>query len=306
MKRKYEYNFYEPYQYEDLQEHLERMATRGWILERMDPHFLVYRRGGPGLIRYALAYHPEVADMDSSRLPRLEDYAYLCRRAGWELVGRWAKYPQIQVYAAHQADPIPLQTDLRTQWSVLVKWMERRYQPNADIHSVVITLFLAFYLLYFTLLVRQGDLSPLLKLLAAGAAVLALLLMARQIVKTVSLQNWLTAARRAMEEGAPGPGGQPSQLLRFLTGLTLLWTSAVAVLALLWTLNRNWVLAAGTLLWLLALTGVVWLAGKLHSWLRERQTAAVLKWSVFLLAVVPVVLLLVVFYNRWLFARLPL
>ena len=84
MKRKYEYNFYEPYQYEDLQEHLERMATRGWILERMDPHFLVYRRGGPGLIRYALAYHPEVADMDSSRLPRLEDYAYLCRRAGWD------------------------------------------------------------------------------------------------------------------------------------------------------------------------------------------------------------------------------
>ena len=70
MKYKYEYNCYAPYQYEDLQDHLEQMAVRGWILERMDYHFLVYRRGGTQLTRYALAYHPEVGDMD-----RLEDYA---------------------------------------------------------------------------------------------------------------------------------------------------------------------------------------------------------------------------------------
>ena len=62
MKYKYEYNCYEPYQYEDLQDHLEQMAVRGWILERMDYHFLVYRRGGTQLTRYALAYHPEVGE----------------------------------------------------------------------------------------------------------------------------------------------------------------------------------------------------------------------------------------------------
>ena len=87
MKYKYEYNCYAPYQYEDLQDHLEQMAVRGWILERMDYHFLVYRRGGTQLTRYALAYHPEVGDMDHPRAPRLEDYAYLCSQAGWELVG---------------------------------------------------------------------------------------------------------------------------------------------------------------------------------------------------------------------------
>ena len=72
MKYKYEYNCYAPYQYEDLQDHLEQMAVRGWILERMDYHFLVYRRGGTQLTRYALAYHPEVGDMDHPRAPRLE------------------------------------------------------------------------------------------------------------------------------------------------------------------------------------------------------------------------------------------
>ena len=33
MKRKYELNLYAPFQYEDIQSHLEEMAERGWALE---------------------------------------------------------------------------------------------------------------------------------------------------------------------------------------------------------------------------------------------------------------------------------
>ena len=33
MKRKYELNLYAPFQYEDIQSHLEEMAERGWELE---------------------------------------------------------------------------------------------------------------------------------------------------------------------------------------------------------------------------------------------------------------------------------
>ena len=33
MKRKYELNLYAPFQYEDIQRHLEEMAERGWELE---------------------------------------------------------------------------------------------------------------------------------------------------------------------------------------------------------------------------------------------------------------------------------
>ena len=306
MKYKYEYNCYAPYQYEDLQDHLEQMAVRGWILERMDYHFLVYRRGGTQLTRYALAYHPEVGDMDHPRAPRLEDYAYLCSQAGWELVGVWAKYPQIQVYVSHRSDPVPLQTDLRTRWSVLEEWVERRYQPDADLKAVVWIIFLGFFLLYCTLLVFQGDLPPLSRWTAAAAVVLFLLLMACQAVSVVSLQNWLTDVRRAREEGSPGPGGRRSRLSRGLTGLTLGWAAGEAVLGLLWVLDCSWFLAFGVLLWLLAMGGSAWLAGRLHSWLRERECAAALKWGVFNLLVVPAVLLLVLFFHRWFFGRLYL
>ena len=289
MKYKYEYNCYEPYQYEDLQDHLEQMAVRGWILERMGYHFLVYRRGGTQLTRYALAYHPEVGDMDHPRAPRLEDYAYLCSQAGWELVGRWAKYPQIQVYASHRSDPVPLQTNLRTRWSVLEEWVERRYQPDADLKAVVWIIFLGFFLLYCTLLVFQGDLPP--------------------------LSRWTAAHRRGGGQPSgrlhprrrrPGPGGRRSRLSRGLTGLTLCWAAGEAVLGLLWVLDCSWFLAFGVLLWLLAMGGSAWLAGRLHSWLRERECAAALKWGVFNLLVVPAVLLLVLFFHRWFFGRLYL
>ena len=36
MKRRYELNLYTPDQYNDLEEHLGHMASRGWMLERME------------------------------------------------------------------------------------------------------------------------------------------------------------------------------------------------------------------------------------------------------------------------------
>ena len=47
MKRKYELNNFEPYQFADIRDHLEAMALRGWRLERMERYFLVYRRESP-------------------------------------------------------------------------------------------------------------------------------------------------------------------------------------------------------------------------------------------------------------------
>ena len=44
MKRKYELNLYAPFQYEDLQDHFERMAARGWALESLGGYLFTYRK----------------------------------------------------------------------------------------------------------------------------------------------------------------------------------------------------------------------------------------------------------------------
>ena len=124
MNRKYELNLYAPFQYEDIQSHLEEMAERGWELEKASHRLFVYQAAEPGPVRYALAYRPEVGWMDQLPTQGQEIYADYCQDAGWELVDTWARYPQIQIYRSRMRYPVPLETDLTTHWQVLTAWME--------------------------------------------------------------------------------------------------------------------------------------------------------------------------------------
>ena len=82
MKRKYELNNFEPYQFADIRDHLEAMALRGWRLERMERYFLVYRRGEPKPVRYALVFHPEMGYLEPAPTQEGEVYRDYCRQAG--------------------------------------------------------------------------------------------------------------------------------------------------------------------------------------------------------------------------------
>ena len=61
MKRKYELNIYAPFHYEDLQDHFNRMAAKGWGLESLGNYFFTYQKlEGTIPVSYALAFHPQV------------------------------------------------------------------------------------------------------------------------------------------------------------------------------------------------------------------------------------------------------
>ena len=85
MKRKYELNLYAPFQYQDIQDHLEEMAERGWELEKASHRLFVYQAAELGPVRYALAYRPEVGWMDQLPTQGQEIYAGYCQDAG----GSW-------------------------------------------------------------------------------------------------------------------------------------------------------------------------------------------------------------------------
>ena len=130
MKRKYELNPYTPCQFADIRDHLEAMALRGWRLERMEEYFLVYRRGEPKPVRYALVFHPEMGYLEPAPTPEGEVYRDYCWQAGWEPVAFWSTFPQIEVYCNEAPHPIPLQTDRSIQWRVMGDWLKRRYVPR--------------------------------------------------------------------------------------------------------------------------------------------------------------------------------
>ena len=298
MKRRYEWNPYTPDQYNDLQDHLEYMATREWELERMEQHLLVYRQSAPGPIHYTLAFHPDVGDMDSLRTPALEFYEDLCQQAQWRLVDTWSKYPQIQVYATQQRDPVPLQTDLATHWAVMEDWMEKRYWPKVQgdtaFGSLVNLLLAAFALLW----VVQGGLPFLQRLLLIGLCALLMVQVVRYFSILVHVQLWLERARRARETGAPGPVGRQSWWYRGLTRLLLMLAGAELLLFLLYLGWNSPVQLVGFSLLLLVNFLSAWLSGKLRRHLRWQETSAPLNYSIFLTANILMALFLVWVLNR--------
>lgn len=228
MKRKYELNLYAPFQYQDIQDHLEEMAERGWELEKASHRLFVYQAAEPGPVRYALAYRPEVGWMDQLPTQGQEIYAGYCQDAGWELVDTWARYPQIQIYRSRMRYPVPLETDLTTHWQVLTTWMERRYVEPLRSYVAIGSLIAIFTALLLTIFLTQGGFEPPISFLCVAAVVLMAALVLNQLVVLVDAQRWLEEARRASEEGAPGPRGRMS-----LPWKITLWVTAAAAVGTL-------------------------------------------------------------------------
>ena len=76
LKTKYEYNFYSFYDHTGMEQHFEKMAAQGWLIEKLG-YFWRYRRIGPQALRFSVVYYSEASEFDPTK-PSLEDS---CRRA---------------------------------------------------------------------------------------------------------------------------------------------------------------------------------------------------------------------------------
>ena len=119
--------------------------------------------------------------------------------------------------------PVPLETDLTTHWQVLTTWMDRRYIEPLRSNIAIGSLFAMVTAMLLTIFLTQGEFEPPISFLCIAAAVLLVLLVLHQLIVLVDAQRWLEEARRASEEGSPGPRGRMS-----LPWKITLWVTAVA------------------------------------------------------------------------------
>ena len=276
MKRKYELNIYAPFQYEDLQDHLERMAARGWALESLGDYCFTYQKlEDPVPLRYALAFHPQVGWLDPLPSAGQETYEDYCRYVGWELVDTWSKFPQIQVYVSRKPDPVPLQTDLPTQWRVLTRWMEDKYVKSVRTETALCGIFALLGLLIFGAYLALVPVIPVINILLVSIAATLLALLLHQFIVLIDAQRWLQEARQAAEEGRPGPAGRMSRAWLLSLGLAA-GAGAVGLLSLLYavgTIYGAWP-AARVILVLLLFLGLGLLGARMRAQLRSKGTSA--------------------------------
>ena len=62
--RKRQLSWYQPDDTEAIARHLERMAGKGWLLEKVDNWIFTYRRAQPARVRYTVTFFPEASVFD--------------------------------------------------------------------------------------------------------------------------------------------------------------------------------------------------------------------------------------------------
>lgn len=175
-----------------MERHLEEMAQQGWMVERMDSLWWVYRRCEKRRAHVAVSYDIQSSIFDPEGVEGEREE--LCRYAGWQLA---ASTEKVKVFYNWEENPLPMETDPRIEVE--------------SVHRGVKSLFLPIYGLYLLLgfswvcdLVADlafdpiGRLSSYVQICQGVCGVLLLLLTA---IELAGYYGWRRKALRMAEQG---------------------------------------------------------------------------------------------------------
>ena len=167
--RKRQFNWYYPNDGEAIARHLEKMAAKGWFLEKVTNSTWLFRRDEPRTVHYTVTYYPEASVFDAEPAERQSAYIDFCRAAGWEFVA--ARGP-IQYFRSELTNPVPIETDEEEKLRVVRKtmrktlvlghtlllsaqliwiwqqWQDFRYSPLSKVSSAVWPALMVFYFVF--------------------------------------------------------------------------------------------------------------------------------------------------------------
>ena len=103
-----EMNFYSIYDRAGLEKHLEDMAAKGWMLDKMGQYLWYYRRTESRKIKFAVSFFPSASVFDPAPSEKQETYREFCEHAGWNFIGCSG---QLEVYWHEDENAVPLLTD---------------------------------------------------------------------------------------------------------------------------------------------------------------------------------------------------
>ncbi len=105
-----------------VERHLEQMAEKGWMIDRISNLGWVYRRIEPQKLQFSVTYYPKASDFDPGPSEDQQVYHAFSAYAGWKYVCSWV---QMQIFCTNQPDPVPIETDpeleLQTIHAAMVK-----------------------------------------------------------------------------------------------------------------------------------------------------------------------------------------
>lgn len=118
------------YDHTGIEAHLENMASKGWMLEKISQFGWVYRRMEPRKLHFAVTYHPRADDYEPEPSEAQKTFNDFCEHSGWILV---ASFKKMQIFYNERENPVPIETDPVLQVDTIHKAMKKSLLPDCCI-----------------------------------------------------------------------------------------------------------------------------------------------------------------------------
>ena len=118
MKNKYELVPYFPYNVTGMKLHLEKMAQKGWIIDKITNNTWRYKKAEPQTLNFAVSYFAKASEFEPYKSEGQEMFEDLCEHAGWKLL---AENNKLQIYANKDMDATPIYTDAESEVNAIIK-----------------------------------------------------------------------------------------------------------------------------------------------------------------------------------------
>ena len=105
-----------------MERHLEKMAQKGWLLDKMSALGWRYRRIEPQKLHFTVSYCHRASAYDPEPTEEVQTFYDFCAHTGWRLA---AEFGSMQVFYNDQEDPIPIDTDPAMEIQMVGREMKR-------------------------------------------------------------------------------------------------------------------------------------------------------------------------------------
>ena len=126
MKYRYQIPLFAFYDHTGMSCHLEKMARRGWMVDKLGNFLWRYRAIEPQRLRFSIVYFPEVTGFEPGTPEGHQKMEELCDGTGWQLAATAGKF---QAYFNEEPDPVELETDPVVQVAVIHRTMKKSLIP---------------------------------------------------------------------------------------------------------------------------------------------------------------------------------
>lgn len=189
--------------------HLEQMATKGWLLEKMGAWGWRYRRTEPRQLHFSVTYFPRATPYTPVPADGQEAFWDLCAEAGWVLAAETA---QVQVFYHEDENAVPIETDPEVEFATIHRAMKKGLMGTYVFLFVLSLLQLGFQV-WRLLDDPISILSNTANLSAAFGYLPLLLVTASELIR---YRLWYRKAKAAVEAGLPVPDLRSAKKLSIL------------------------------------------------------------------------------------------